>query len=45
MLIVFSVHDIRLYSVRYILVISGEYICCSVEFGTLFGWFVLHGLS
>ena len=31
------VHDVRLYSVLDSVVISGEYVCCSVVFGTLVG--------
>ena len=34
------VHDVRLYSVLDTVVISGEYVCCSVVFGTLVGGFV-----
>ena len=34
------VHDVRLYSVLDTVVIFGEYICCSVVFGTLVGVFV-----
>ena len=34
------VHDVRLYSVLDTLVISNEYVCCSVVFGTLVGVFV-----
>ena len=35
-----SCHDVRLYSVLDTVVISGEYVCCSVVFGTLVGVFV-----
>ena len=31
--------DVRLYSVLDTVVISGEYVCCSVVFGTLVGVF------
>ena len=34
------VHDVRLYSVLDTVVISDEYVCCSVVFGTLVGVFV-----
>ena len=34
------VHDVRLYSVLDTVVISGEYVCCSVVFGTMVGVFV-----
>ena len=34
------VHDVRLYSVLDIVVISGDDVCCSVVFGTLVGVFV-----
>ena len=34
------VHDVRLYSVLDTVVISGEYVCCSVVFGPLVGVFV-----
>ena len=34
------VHDVRLYSVLNIVIISGEDVCCSVVFGTLVGVFV-----
>ena len=39
------VHDVRLYSVLDIVVISGEDVSCSVVFGTLVGVFVLCGRS
>ena len=34
------VHDVRLYSVLDIMVISGDEVCCSMVFGTLVGVFV-----
>ena len=37
------VHDVRLYGVLDTVVISGEYVCCSVVFGILVG--VFSGLS
>ena len=37
------VHDVRLYSVLNTVVICGEYVCCSVVFGTLVGVSVLCG--
>ena len=33
------VHDIRLYSVLDIVMVSGEDVCCSMVFGTLVGVF------
>ena len=38
------VHDIQLYSVLDIVVISGDDVCCSVVFGTLVGEFVFSGM-
>ena len=34
------VHDVWLYSVLDTVVISGDKVCCSVVFGTLFGVFI-----
>ena len=39
-----GVHAVRLNSMLDTVVISGEYICCSVVFGTLVGVFVLSGM-
>ena len=41
MSVCYVVHDVRLYSVLDIVVISGEDICCSVVLGTLVGVSVL----
>ena len=38
------VHDVRLYSMLDTVVISGEYVCCSVVFCTLVGVFVFSGM-
>ena len=38
------VHDARLYSVLDTVVRSGEDVCCSVVFGTLFGVIVFSGM-
>ena len=38
------VHDVGLYSVLDTVVISGDYVCCNVVFGTLIWVFVFSGM-
>ena len=40
MIVRVELHDVRLYSVLDTVVISGDYVCCSMVFGTLVGMFV-----